>query len=233
MPGGSQSSVYEELVQSRFLCKTVHSLQRAFFHLHRTFFSSFWDWASKNHSLGWLLLPHLIDEEWEEIWGPVQSLCLITEQGWQIRSSNPRLCFSMCLIIQYKWNYPCLQIRWCIFTWLKLLINLGFISFVPNVRIMTGRQWYLLSLWLPGSVVGAALPYLTGILRNRGAIWAAAGFCEPVGIIHLHHSGSLEGSDLPKSLTRQTLQLDHRVSLLPVCSSRQFLWRVSFSELMS
>lgn len=80
-------------------------------------------------------------------------------------------------------------------------------------------------------LVGAAFSYLTEILRNRGAIWTAAGLCEPVGIIQLNHSGSLKGSDLPKSLTDQTLQLDHNVSLL--CPSCQILWRVSFSELMS
>lgn len=55
MPGNSQSSVYEELAPSCFLCKTVCSLQRAFFNLQGALFYLFfffWDWASKISQFG-------------------------------------------------------------------------------------------------------------------------------------------------------------------------------------
>lgn len=103
------------------------------------------------------------------------------------------------------------------------------LSLTWESRIVTWRKWYLLSLCLPGTGIGATLPYLTETWRSRGAIWAVAGLGEPKDIIPLNHSGSLEGP--AQSLIRQTLQLDHRVSLL--CPSRQILWRVSFSESLS
>lgn len=56
MPSESQSSVYEELVQPRFLCKTLHSLQRAFFNLHKAFFS-FLKLSFKNSQFGVVIIP--------------------------------------------------------------------------------------------------------------------------------------------------------------------------------
>lgn len=57
MPSESQSSVYKELAQSRFLCKTLHSLQRAFFNLHRAFFSFLSEIELQKSQFGVVIIP--------------------------------------------------------------------------------------------------------------------------------------------------------------------------------
>lgn len=138
-------------------------------------FPFFLSLSFNNHILRWSLLspPHRWGMQRDLVTGPKS--WLITELGLQVRSSDPRLLFSMHLIIQYKQTYL-YRFRRCVFKWPSLPINSC--DSALDSGTMTMWKWCLSILQLVQTLLLLFLPFLTELLNIRWMISAVAGFCE-------------------------------------------------------